>query len=338
LDQTLLMNKVAFTICSINYLAQAKTLGDSLTKHNPDYKFCIGLVDKLENSNVDISKLPDYELIEVSKLNIDGFDAMFDQYNITELNTAVKPFFLQYFYDINPKAKTVSYFDPDIEVFQPFTDLDKKLESYSLVLTPHTLSPYPDGLNPKERDLLNTGVFNLGFIGTSRTTQTMEFVKWWQQKLRHECYIDLANGMFVDQLWVNFAPIYWNNVLIYRNLGYNMAYWNLHERQLSKNQIGYMINKTESLVFFHYSGYNPAKANDISKYQNRYNFESRADIKLLFDNYANILQKNNFDYFQQYACAYMKPLLPWVPPRRGQRPRKWLIKVLNRLIDLVKTV
>jgi hypothetical protein len=332
------MNKIAFTICSINYLAQAKALGDSLIKHNPYYKFIIGLTDKLESSTVDRTKLPDYELVEVGDLQIDGFEGMFDRYNITELNTAVKPFFLQYFYDKYPNASSVSYFDPDIEVFQTFTDLDASLAKYSLVLTPHTLSPYPDGLNPKERDLLNTGVFNLGFIGTSRSPETMEFLTWWQQKLRYECFIDLANGMFVDQLWINFAPIYWKNVLIDRHLGYNMAYWNLHERLLGNVKGEYFVNQTDPLIFFHYSGYNPTKPQHISKYQNRYTFEDRTDVKQLFDNYAALLKKNDFEYFQQFPCAYMKPPEPWSYPRRGQRPRKWLIKQLDKLIEFVKTV
>ncbi len=338
-----LMDKIAFTICSINYLAQAKTLGDSLLKHNPDYKFLIGLVDKLAASEVDNSKLPNYEMVEIADLQIEGFDDMFDRYNITELNTAAKPFFIQYIYDKNPLAQSVSYFDPDIEVFQSLTDLDVSLEKYSLVLTPHTLSPYPDGLNPKERDLLNTGVFNLGFIGTSRCEETRQFLKWWQEKLKFECYIDLPNGMFVDQLWVNFAPIYWKNVLIFRHLGYNMAYWNLHERKLAYSENNYIVENippqgVRGLVFFHYSGYSPNKPYEISKYQNRFTFESRADVKRLFVDYATTLNKNGYQYFQQFPCAYMKPPEPWSYPRRGQRPRKWLIKQLEKMINFVKEI
>lgn len=330
--------KIAFTICSINYLSQAKTLGDSLLKHNPDYNFFIGLTDKLDEASIDHSELPAYPLVEVQQLDIEGFSDMFDRYNITELNTAVKPFFLAYFYEKYYKASTVSYFDPDIEVFQPLTDLDENLQKYSLVLTPHTLSPYPDGLNPKERDLLNTGVFNLGFIGTSRSETTAKFLTWWQQKLRYECYIDLENGMFVDQLWVNFAPIYWENVLIFRHLGYNMAYWNLHERNLNQKENQYFVNEKEPLVFFHYSGYNPTKPEAISKYQNRYQFSERPDIVQLFDNYAANLKANKFEFFQQFRCAYMKPPEPWSYPRRGQRPRKFLIRILNKLSKIVETI
>jgi hypothetical protein len=206
------------------------------------------------------------------------------------------------------------------------------------VLTPHTLSAYPDALNPKERDLLNTGVFNLGFIGTSRGQETMEFLKWWQEKLRFECFIDLANGMFVDQLWVNFAPVYWQNVLIDRHLGYNMAYWNLHERELSISKNQFWVNEKEPLVFFHYSGYSPNRPDDISKYQNRFTFEQKSEEKYLFDKYATTLNTNEYQYFQQFPCAYMKPPEPWSYPRRGQRPRKFLIRILNRLIRFVEEI
>ena len=40
--------KIGFTICSNNYLAQAKILQTSFLVHNPDYKFFIGLVDQLD--------------------------------------------------------------------------------------------------------------------------------------------------------------------------------------------------------------------------------------------------------------------------------------------------
>ena len=43
---------LAFTICSVNYLAQARTLGDSLRQTNPDWHFVIGLVDDLKTANL----------------------------------------------------------------------------------------------------------------------------------------------------------------------------------------------------------------------------------------------------------------------------------------------
>ena len=150
------MQKIVLTICSINYLAQAKTLGDSLKKHNPTYRYFIGLVDRLDKSDIQKDQLPPYELIELHTIGIEDLDDLCEKYNITELNTAVKPFFLDHIYNTYPEAEIVHYFDPDIVIYQPLTEIERGLENNSLFLTPHTLLAYPDESEPQERGLLNT--------------------------------------------------------------------------------------------------------------------------------------------------------------------------------------
>jgi len=89
---------LAFTICSINYLAQAQTLGQSLQKTNPDIEYVIGLVDRLDQVTLDTDKIPPFQLLEIDKIGIDCLDEMCENYDITELNTAVKPFYFDYFF------------------------------------------------------------------------------------------------------------------------------------------------------------------------------------------------------------------------------------------------
>ena len=342
---------LAFTICSVNYLAQARTLGDSLRQTNPDYTYVIGLVDKLSKAKLPESLMPVYPMIEVDTIGIPDFAAMCDRYDITELNTAVKPFYIEYLYKTYPQAEAVIYFDPDIIVFQPLQDLNRALATYSLVLTPHTCSPTPDWERPNEQHHLNTGIFNLGFIGLRNDETARQFVRWWQGRLVNECRNDLCAGLFVDQHWVNFAPVYYNNVLIDRHLGYNVAYWNLHERFFYQNDAGQWwirpvsdakldatLNVDEPLQFFHYSGYNPDRPNEISKYQTRYNFEEptqptqqRPDVRLLFDLYRERLLANHNDQYRRYPCVYIKP--PVV--LRYQRVRKVLKTPFNRVISLL---
>ncbi len=139
---------IAFTICSINYLAQARTLRNSLIATNPDVRFFVGLVDKLDGVTFDHLHAPDFPLIEIHKIGIDGFDEMCSRYNITELNTAVKPFYFTYFWKQYPEARNVIYFDPDIIVFQPLTALIERLDQKEAVLTPHLLSPIEDRKTP----------------------------------------------------------------------------------------------------------------------------------------------------------------------------------------------
>src|SRR2546430_2777491 len=99
---------VVLTICSANYLALAKTLGDSLTEHNSDYHFVIGLVDRIPEA-IGPTYWQPYELIPVEALGIEGLVQMVQQYNIVELNTATKPFYIEYLYNRDPSIRNVIY-------------------------------------------------------------------------------------------------------------------------------------------------------------------------------------------------------------------------------------
>ncbi|MBD2704544.1 glycosyl transferase [Spirosoma sp. BT702] len=331
---------LAFTICSVNYLAQARTLGDSLRQTNPEYKYIIGLVDRLDVANLPDDLMPDYPMVEVDKIHIPDFQAMCDRYDITELNTAVKPFFIDYFYTTYPNVTQIIYFDPDIIVYQPLTQLNQALDQHSILLTPHTCSPTPDWKRPNDQHHLNTGIFNLGFIGLRNDDTARQFVNWWKQRLVYECRIDLCSGMFVDQQWVNFAPVFHDNVLIDNHPGYNVAYWNIHERYLSLNedeqwQVSDTADKSGPLLqFFHYSGYDPYKPDNVSKYQDRYTFDERPDIKPVFELYKERLLANNNEQYRKYPCVYIKP------PKmlRYRRVRKAINLPFNQLISLLESI
>lgn len=321
---------LAFTLCSINYLAQARTLGDSLRRTNPHIRFIIGLVDRLDVAQVPPDMLPDFELLELHTIGISSLQEMCEHYNITELNTAVKPYFFRYFFERVPQVSNVIYFDPDIIVYQPLTELENLLQKHDFVLTPHLTTPIDDQLTPNELHHLNTGVYNLGFIALRKSPEALDFVKWWEEKLFDECKIDLCNGLFVDQNWVNFAPVFWNNIHVEKHPGWNAAYWNLHERRFSFKEGTHSVNNLP-VVFFHYSGYDPAKPNVISKYQDRFTFEQRPDLVALFDFYRAELLRNHNAYYRQFPCFYIKPepLYKYLRVREFlKKPfEKWLAKL-----------
>src|SRR6267154_2482982 len=123
---------IVFTLCSINYLTQAKTLGDSVLRHNPGSRFIIGLIDK-NHTGLDLSFLGNLELLEVEKVGIQGLEDMCARYTIVELVTATKPFYFDYLLRSQPGIETVTYLDPDIKVFAPLTDLREKLKTFNLV-------------------------------------------------------------------------------------------------------------------------------------------------------------------------------------------------------------
>jgi hypothetical protein len=293
---------IVFTICSNNYLAQAITLGNSLLWYNPDYKFIIGLVDRI-NPAIDYSIIP-YEILEVEEIGISAFDELYKKYNIIELNTAVKPFYFQYLFANRADVKSIIFLDPDILVYSPFAELEKELETSDIIIIPHITTPLNDDKLQTEEDFLNSGLYNLGFIAVNNTPEGCKMINWWAERLRHKAYIDLKRGLFTDQIWINFVPLFYNNVKILNHQGYNMAYWNLHERSLSLKQKQYYVNDIYPLVFYHFSGFNPMVPGVLSKYQNRFTFEERPEILLLFEEYSAMLFLNNYKTYINYPNVF----------------------------------
>ncbi len=229
---------------------------------------------------------------------------MAQQYTMVELLTSVKPFYIEWLFMNYPSAANVIYFDPDIMVFQPLTRLENNLESFDIILTPHFTAPINDDYLPAELHVMQTGIFNLGFIAVRRSENTFNMLHWWQSRLKTKCIIDLSRGLFVDQLWANLIPAYFDKVLIEKHPGYNMAHWNLHERKLSKLGDRYYVND-EPLFFFHFSHYSPARPDAIAGHHNRFSFDTRPDIKEIFEQYRQSLVQNKYVELRSVPCFYV---------------------------------
>ena len=297
-----------FTLCSANYLAHAKALGDSVVEHNPDARFVIGLVDRLP-LELDSSYWHPHEALLVEALKIPEFQKMADDYNVVELNTAVKPFYMEHLYRRDDRVDAVIYLDPDILVFSSFEPLLRKLKDSSIILTPHHCAFDDSAMNLHwEKTILTVGIYNLGFIATSRTETTFAFLDWWQKRVKHACHYRPGSGVFVDQLWVNLAPIYFPNVYIEKNPGYNMSYWNHFERRLAHRDGRYVVNDANDLVFYHFSGYNPAKPDMASSRGNVpiTPFSERPDLKPIYDDYRSRLASLGYDAIRTLPYSLLK--------------------------------
>jgi hypothetical protein len=293
---------LAFTLCSNNYLAQAITLGNSLIEFNQSYIFKIGLVDR-KNDSINYTNIP-FEVVEVESIDLDSFNDMFKRYNITELNTAVKPFYFNHFFKNEPSVDKIVFLDPDILVYRTFIELDQVLNENEIVIMPHFSTPINDDKSQAENDFLNSGLYNLGFIALKNGAESRKLLEWWAKRLDKKAYINLAKGMFTDQIWINFVPLFFKKVNIFFHPGYNIAYWNMHERLLIDSAKVIKNENEYPLVFFHFSGYTPLKPEILSKYQDRFSFENRKDVVDLFKGYSTKLFENGFNSYVQIPCYY----------------------------------
>jgi hypothetical protein len=298
--------KIVFTICSNNYLAKAKALGDSVLRYNSDYKFAICLCDK-KNSEIDYSFLRPHLMFEVHALKIDKFKQMCNRYNIIELNTSVKPFVFNHLYKKFRDVEIIMYFDPDTYVFDKLQTIEDELKDSSILLTPHIYTPIEfDGKTPTEINFTRFGIYNLGFLATKRDENTFELLNWWMRRLETNCYTGGRKGIFVDQLPMNLAPIFFKKVKISNNWGLNMAPWNLHERVLTLSNDKYFVNNKYPLVLYHFSDYDPNKPDLLSKGYTRVNFHDNDVLKKVYDKYGEEVLNNNHNNLSKIKCIYSK--------------------------------
>jgi len=291
------------TIASKNYLSLVRIFASSVASSNPGVPIFVLLVDKLDGY-IDPGTEP-YQLVTIEELdNIPDSRHFFFKYTPIELNTAAKPYFLEYLLEKYHFQK-ICYFDPDIYVFSKLAGLWQLLEFNSLVLTPHITVPYQDDHHPTEMDINLAGVFNLGFLGISDTPTTRKFLIWWQRRLYYYCFMKPAEGMHVDQNWVNFAPVMNDGVFILRDNAYNIAYWNLHERgkRLRFEHANLFIDDRQA-VFFHFSGFNPESPETISAHQSRFLLPDFPNVRPVYEFYRALLQKFEYGRLKKWPYAF----------------------------------
>lgn len=293
---------LAFTICANNYLAHATILAKSFKKHHPDKKFVIAILDK-PSTSINYDLLGADKVIWIDQLFPDLVNSIKDTYNIAEICTVVKPKLFLHFYKNN--NDTVLYIDPDIKVFSEFKEVFSNLENHDVVLTPHICSPTGEVGHPLDKDLMRTGIYNLGFLATKNSEEVINFVKWWDKRVRAFGYHDLRKGFFYDQIWLGYAPAFLDKVFVLRHLGYNVANWNLHEREVT-NRDGFFINDDIPLRFFHYSHFKMENAPVIASYNQNFNLDNRKDIVPVFDDYIVDLKNNNYDNYKLISYVYGK--------------------------------
>ena len=240
------------TIAARNYLAGARVLARSVQEQLGQVLHVL-VVDALEDERDAFRNEPFTALLPGDiGLAHQEFRSMAMIYEVTELATSAKPFLLRAL--LERRGGTVCYLDPDIVVYSDLGDLEQLLAIHDVVLTPHMTAPLdPDGGLPDETVMLQTGSYNLGFVAVGPGGAPM--LDWWAERLRRECLVRPTEGRFVDQRWMDLAPSYFD-VAIWKDPGCNVAYWNLHDREVTRGATGYEVNGGP-LRFFHFSGFSP---------------------------------------------------------------------------------
>lgn len=300
--------RILCTIIAKNYVAFARTLAQSFLSQYGNGKVYVLIVDDFEGYIDPAEEC--FEIVTLAELGIPKLPEFCFKYNLKELCTAAKASFLEYLI-CEKRCEALIYLDPDILITGSLDGVYESLSNNDIILTPHLDTDYPDDdLLPNDSHILRAGQFNLGFIAINSSENARAFLRWWKSKLYEHCVIDVPNGYFVDQKFIDFVPLLFARVLIEKDTGYNVGYWNLHSRSLTETSGSWRCNEG-ALYFFHFSGYDPRSSSissHIPEHRARFRFSNGSDVKDLFEKYKKLLLANGhaqaiswpytFDYFK----------------------------------------
>lgn len=254
---------IVYTSITLNYLPKAKILAKTLKQLHPDWQFHLVISDKIPSDkenlfNTELSKPYFDKVVWIEELPIPEICSWIFKHSVVEICTAVKGPYLRYLADQG--IGKIVYIDPDIAILNSLEPIEEWLDEYGILLTPHLLNYTDNPQSIQDNEIMGTmrhGTFNLGFLAINCTnTDGRRFVDWWADRLLSYCYADYDRGLFTDQKWVDLAPSFFEELLIIRDPGYDVASWNLDCRELGFNDRGQlMVNGSYPLRFYHFTGY-----------------------------------------------------------------------------------
>ena len=249
-------NVDVYTSFSYAYLSRARILAQSLRRSNPDWRIWAVLVDRPPEELTDSSWRHDFDVILDPEILFPDWKAFIFKHDIVEACTAVKARALQHI--LASGAEKVVYLDPDIAVFHSLEHIEKKLDTASVILTPHQVSPnsLDTDFKDNEQVSLKYGIYNLGFIAVRNDEVGNSVASWWDECLYRACYDQIEDGIFTDQKYCDLIPCLFDNVYIERRPGYNVASWNISTRHVRILRDGDISVNDDLLRFYHFTKIN----------------------------------------------------------------------------------
>lgn len=209
------------------------------------------------------------ELIRAEDLGIDAFWDMAFRYTAFEFATALKPRILEHALEVLGFDEVI-YLDSDIIVASRLDEVDQALSAEAcMVTTSHITAPHEGDFRSTNLMILRAGRLNSGFLTVRRDLAVASFLTWWGQTLETESKIELSEGYFVDQSWLQYAPSFVDGCIEIRHHGYNVGHWNLAQRLIRFSDGHYLVGDAP-LRFFHRSGANLETPDGISRYAPRF--------------------------------------------------------------------
>jgi glycosyltransferase involved in cell wall biosynthesis len=301
-----------YTVATQSYFHFAKTLMESIERHEWDVDAYVFLVDGDPRS-------PELQSDLFVTLSLDDLFTVppkprLFRYTAQEMSASIKPIAMEHLFRLG--YGKVIFLDADTLVLGPVDTIVSRLDHAEVLLTPHITEPLVDASHPNELDIIRAGTMNSGFFAARICRGAEAFLKWWQGKLATQCIKAIEEGVHVEQKWLDLAPSLFPGVCIDRSPDLNVAYWNLAHREVTQTGGSYFVGDAP-LIFFHFSGVLPENPTILSMYDGRFSAASLPPtVGTLLRYYIGRLKHNGLEEYRRrlYRYDFFSDRVTLIPP------------------------
>jgi hypothetical protein len=255
-------DRAVCTVITRSHLARARVLTESFHRWQPDVPVFVLVVDPVHGA-ID----PAHEAFHVVRMEDLGIPRLHEyrfMYPASGVCFASKAFFLRHL--LQRGIGKLLYLDSDIWVAGDLAPLYERLDRATLLLTPHMTDARSANAWVTPESLVEySGCYNAGFIGVRACPDTDHALAWWADRVYPTQEIRSWEAAALEQRWLDLLPCLVDGVEIVRDPGCNIAFWNVHERQIEASEAGLHVNGRPAL-FFHFAGYDSARPEMLSQH------------------------------------------------------------------------
>jgi hypothetical protein len=240
------------------YLPNGRILAESVKAIHPDWDMVLLYNDRtIPGINWEQEPFDHIVFAENLPIGRPWYRWAYD-YSVVEFCTATKGVMAEHMLDVLG-YDAVIYLDPDTLVVSPLEEVIEILSSAraDVILTPHLTDPEVGkyAIWSHEMAALKHGTFNLGFYAIANRPNGRRYLRWWAERLIDYSHIDFDRGLFTDQKWANLAPYMFDGIHVLTDRCYNVATWNMTNRNVGRDANGTWTVNGKPIRFYHFSGF-----------------------------------------------------------------------------------
>lgn len=289
------------TVVAKNYLSFARVLADSFRRQHSDVPFYVLLADEVDGY-FDPAK-ESFGLLRLDDLCIPDLPRFRFHYTQQELTYAATPYLLEHL--LEQGFARAAFLKQESLVLGDLSPVLELMKGNSIVLTPHLLAPLGgEGGGARELNILQSGVYNVGFLGVSDRPAARAFLSWWQERLYEHCRHNVPHGMHFEQRWLDLVPALFEDVHVVRDPSFNVGHWNLPEREVGLSDEGAVTVDGGPCLFFRFSGFDPDRPHAVTRYNSRLDMASVGPAAELFRRYFALLAEAGYQETRRWPYAF----------------------------------